>query len=131
MKSKNILYIAATLALLSATGCKKALDLQQKGVYNTDNYFRNQADAVNAITGIYSLLEGEDYIAHAETTFDVASDDYWRSGDHSEDEAIENLTYDASNAQVNYSWKWKYETVNRSTNCILNIPKITQIDAAV
>jgi hypothetical protein len=130
MKSKNILYIAA-LSLLSTTGCKKALDLEQKGVYNSDNYFKTQADAVNAVTGIYSLLEGEDYIGHAETTFDVASDDYWRSGDHSEDEAIENLTYDASNAQVNYSWKWKYETVNRSTNCILNIPKITGIDAAI
>jgi hypothetical protein len=61
----------------------------------------------------------------------VASDDYWRSGDHSEDEAIENLTYDASNAQVNYSWKWKYETVNRSTNCIINIPKITDIDPGI
>ncbi|MDN5289460.1 MAG: carbohydrate-binding protein SusD [Mucilaginibacter sp.] len=130
MKSKNILYITV-LVLLSTTGCKKALDLEQKGVYNSDNYFKTQADAVNAVTGIYSLLEGEDYIAHAETTFDVASDDYWRSGDHSEDEAIENLTYDASNAQVNYSWKWKYETVNRSTNCILNIPKITNIDAAI
>ncbi|MEN0054513.1 MAG: RagB/SusD family nutrient uptake outer membrane protein [Mucilaginibacter sp.] len=130
MKSKNILYIAA-LAMVFTAGCKKDLDLKQQGVYNTDNYFRNQADAINSITGIYSLLEGEDYIAHAETTFDVASDDYWRSGDHSEDEAIENLTYDASNAQVNYSWKWKYETVNRSTNCILNIPKITAIDPAI
>jgi len=130
MKANKILY-AAALAMLFTTGCKKALDLKQQGVYNTDNYFRNESDAVTAITGIYSLLEGEDYIAHAETTFDVASDDYWRSGDHSEDEAIENLTYDASNAQVNYSWKWKYETVNRSTNCILNIPKITAIDPAI
>lgn len=130
MKAKNIIYITA-LVMLFTTSCKKALELDQKGVYNSDNYFKTQADAVNAITGIYSLLEGEDYIAHAETTFDVASDDYWRSGDHSEDEAIENLTYDASNAQVNYSWKWKYETVNRSTNCILNIPKITAIDPAI
>ena len=130
MKAKNILYIA-TVALLFTSSCKKALDLNQKGAYNSDNYFQNEAQAVSAITGIYSLLEGEDYIAHAETTFDVASDDYWRSGDHSEDEAIENLTYDASNAQVNYSWKWKYETVNRATNCILNIPKITSITPAI
>lgn len=130
MKAKNIIYIAA-LVTLCTTSCKKALELDQKGVYNSDNYFKTQADAVNAVTGIYSLLEGEDYIGHAEATFDVASDDYWRSGDHSEDEAIENLTYDASNAQVNYSWKWKYETVNRSTNCILNIPKITNIDPAI
>ncbi|GAA4322550.1 RagB/SusD family nutrient uptake outer membrane protein [Mucilaginibacter gynuensis] len=121
--------MALVITLTSA--CKKALDLDQKGVYNTDNYFRNEADAVNAITGIYSLLEGEDYISHAETTFDIASDDYWRSGDHSEDEAIENLTYDASNAQVRYSWKWKYETVNRSTNCIINIAKITNITDAI
>jgi hypothetical protein len=131
MKAKNIIYTIMALGISFAPACKKALDLEQKGTYNTGNYFRNEADAVNAITGIYSLLEGEDYISHAETTFDVASDDYWRSGDHSEDEAIENLTYDASNAQVRYSWKWKYETVNRSTNCIINIPKITNITEAV
>ncbi|MCC8408210.1 RagB/SusD family nutrient uptake outer membrane protein [Mucilaginibacter sp. UR6-1] len=131
MKAKNIIYMMMAMGITFAPACKKALDLDQKGVYNTDNYFLNEADAVNAITGIYSLLEGEDYISHAETTFDVASDDYWRSGDHSEDEAIENLTYDASNAQVRYSWKWKYETVNRSTNCIINIPKITAISEAI
>lgn len=130
MTSKiNILMLVAVV-LLSAS-CKKNLDLDQKGVYNTDNYFRNETDAVNAVSGIYSLLEQEDYISHAETTFDVASDDYWRSGDHSEDEAIENLTYDASNAQVRYSWTYKYETVNRSTNAIVNIPKITDISADI
>lgn len=130
MKAKLTLYILAAV-VLCATSCKKNLELDQKGVYNTDNYFRNETDAVNAISGIYNLLEQEDYISHAETTFDVASDDYWRSGDHAEDEAIENLTYDASNAQINYSWTYKYETVNRSTNAIINIPKITNISAAV
>jgi len=130
MKSKLTIY-TLLLVVICSTACKKTLDVSQTGVYNTDNYFRNETDAVNAITGIYNLLEQEDYIAHAETTFDVASDDYWRSGDHSEDEAIENLTYDASNAQVNYSWTYKYETVNRSTNAIINIPKITNITAAV
>jgi len=130
MKSKLTLYILF-LTVIATSSCKKDLDLDQKGVYNTDNYFKNETDAVNAISGIYNLLEQEDYISHAETTFDVASDDYWRSGDHSEDEAIENLTYDASNAQVNYSWKYKYETVNRSTNAIINIPKIETMSAAV
>ncbi|HEX8018391.1 RagB/SusD family nutrient uptake outer membrane protein, partial [Mucilaginibacter sp.] len=86
-----------------------------------------EVDAVNAVTGIYSLLEEEDYVGHAEATFDVPSDDYWRSGDHSEDEGIENLTYDASNAAIRYPWKWRYETINRATNCIINIPKITAI----
>jgi hypothetical protein len=130
MKLKiNILLLA--LVVLISTSCKKNLDLDQKGVYNTDNYFKNENDAVNAVSGIYSLLEQEDYISHAETTFDVASDDYWRSGDHAEDEAIENLTYDASNAQVRYSWSYKYETVNRATNAIINIPNITTITESV
>lgn len=130
MKSKIIICNIFILAL-AFSACKKTLDLQQTGVYNTTNYFRNETDAVNVISGIYSLLEQEDYIAHAETTFDVPSDDYWRSGDHSEDEAIENLTYDASNPQVNYSWTWKYETVNRATNAIINIPKITNITPSI
>jgi hypothetical protein len=130
MKSKKVLYIVIGLALFTSA-CKKALDLQQQGVYSSGNYFRNETDAVNAVSGIYSLLEEEDYIGHAETTFDVPSDDYWRSGDHGEDEAIENLTYDASNAAIRYPWKWRYEEINRSTNCIINIPKITSISADV
>ncbi len=130
MKSKILLCIGL-LTTLVLTDCKKALDVQQQGVYTTANYFRNETDAVNSISGIYTLLTQENYIAHQETTFDVPSDDYWRSGDHSEDEPIENLTYDASNAQVNYSWTWKYETVNRATNCIINIPKINNITPAI
>jgi len=130
MKAKLTLYILF-LVVVGTSSCKKDLDLDQKGVYNTDNYFKTETDVVNGVSGIYNLLEQEDYIAHAETTFDVASDDYWRSGDHSEDEAIENLTYDASNAQVNYSWRYKYETVNRSTNIILSIPKIENMSASV
>jgi len=130
MKSNKILYIVITLALFSSA-CKKALDLKQQGVYTSDNYFRNEVDAVNAVNGIYSLLEEEDYIGHAEATFDTPSDDYWRSGDHGEDEGIENLTYDASNAAIRYPYKWRYEEINRSTNCIINIPKITAISADV
>lgn len=130
MKTKHIIYTCLFVVAFS-TACKKNLDLTQKGVYNTDNYFRNETDAVNTISGIYNLLEQEDYISHAETTFDVASDDYWRSGDHAEDEAIENLTYNASNVQLNFSWTYKYEMVNRSTNAIINIPKITNITPAI
>ena len=130
MRSKKIIYTIIVLVLFNSA-CKKALDLEQQGVYTSDNYFRNEKDAVNAVSGIYSLLEEEDYIGHAETTFDTPSDDYWRSGDHGEDEGIENLTYDASNAAIRYPWKWRYEEINRSTNCIINIPKITAISEAV
>jgi hypothetical protein len=130
MKAKLTLY-TLLLFIIGTASCKKDLNLDQKGVYNTDNYFKTETDIVNGVSGIYNLLAQEDYISHAETTFDVASDDYWRSGDHSEDEAIENLTYDASNAQVNFSWRYKYETVNRSTNIILSIPKIIAMNAAI
>ncbi|WP_184543145.1 RagB/SusD family nutrient uptake outer membrane protein [Mucilaginibacter sp. FT3.2] len=130
MKSKISLYISIGL-VLCGSACKKALDLKQQGVYTPDNYFRNETDAVTAVNGIYSLLEEEDYIGHAECTFDTPSDDYWRSGDHGEDEAIENLTYDASNAAIRYPYKWRYEEINRSTNCIVNIPKITSISTDI
>ena len=130
MKSSKILIFSTLLALLG-TACNDNLDLEQKGIYTTDNYFRNESDAVAAIAAIYNYLGQEDYIAHAETTFDVASDDYWRAGDHGEDEAIENLTYDAANAQVNFSWTYKYEMVNRATNALINIPKITAITPAI
>jgi hypothetical protein len=130
MKSKKVLFIIVLLAVFNSA-CKKTLDIKQQSVYTSTNYFQNEVQAVTAVNGIYSLLEEEDYTGHAEATFDTPSDDYWRSGDHGEDEAIENLTYDASNAAIRYPWKWRYEEINRSTNCIINIPKIATISTDI
>ncbi|TWV98872.1 RagB/SusD family nutrient uptake outer membrane protein [Chitinophaga pinensis] len=130
-KNRNKLLIIAAVLFTSMTSCDSILDVTPKGTYTTATYWRNQSDAINGITGIYNVLLEEDFTGHAEFTFDDPSDDQYRAGDHSEDVAIENLTYDAANAQVRFGWRWKYEMINRANSALIYIPKITSIDEAI
>ncbi|WP_343689058.1 RagB/SusD family nutrient uptake outer membrane protein [Chitinophaga sp.] len=107
--------------------CNKELDVDKKGSYTTANYWRNESDAVDGITGIYNILLEEDFTGFGEFVYDNCSDDQYRAGDHPELADIENFTYDASNAAVKAPWKWKYEMLNRSNSALLYIPNITNI----
>lgn len=130
-KNRNKLLITAAVLFTSLTACDSLLDVTPKGTYTTATYWRSQSDAINGVTGIYNVLLEEDFTGHAEFTFDDPSDDQYRAGDHSEDVAIENLTYDAGNAQVRFGWKWKYEMINRANSALMYIPKIATMDDAI
>ena len=127
---QRIKYILVASVLLFA-GCKSVLDVNPKGVYSTSNYWRNQSDAIDGVTGIYNTLLEEDYTGFNEFVFDNCSDDQVRGGDHDYDDVIEDFTYDASTYSVRVGWRWKYETINRSNNVLIYVPKITAIDAAI
>lgn len=111
--------------------CNKVLDVENRGNYTTANYWRNQADAVDGITGIYNILLEEDFTGFGDFVYDNCSDDQFRAGDHPELGDIENFTYDVANSAVKAPWRWKYEMLNRSNSALLYIPNITSIDAAI
>ncbi len=127
---QRIKYILALAALLF-TGCKSVLDVTPKGMYSTGNYWRNQSDAIDGVTGIYNILLEEDYTGFNEFVFDNCSDDQVRGGDHDYDGVIEDFTYDASTYSVRVGWRWKYETINRSNNVLIYVPKIADMDPAI
>jgi hypothetical protein len=128
---KNILVLVGLPAALLVTGCKSVLDIKPKGNYTVDGYWRNQSNAVDAVTGIYNILLEEDYTGFNEFVFDNCSDDQVRGGDHGDDAQIENFTYDAFNPTVVAGWKWKYETINRADNVLIYVPGITAIDPLI
>ncbi|WP_142685021.1 RagB/SusD family nutrient uptake outer membrane protein [Chitinophaga polysaccharea] len=127
---QRIKYILALTGLLF-TGCKSVLDVTPQGLYSTGNYWRNQSDAVDGVTGIYNILLEEDYTGFNEFVFDNCSDDQVRGGDHDYDGVIEDFTYDASTYSVRVGWRWKYETINRSNNVLIYVPKIAGMDADI
>ncbi|MDR6568349.1 MULTISPECIES: RagB/SusD family nutrient uptake outer membrane protein [Chitinophaga] len=126
---QRIKYIL--VATLLFTACKSVLDVSPKGMYSTGNYWRNQSDALDGVTGIYNILLEEDYTGFNEFVFDNCSDDQVRGGDHDYDGVIEDFTYDASTYSVRVGWRWKYETINRANNVLIYVPKITDIDPAI
>ena len=125
------LYIIGLFSILLVASCEDFLSVNSKGIYTEENFFKNEAAVVDAVTGLYGILIVEEYVAHSDYTWDICSDDLFRAGDHAEDEAIETFTFDAGNSMMNEGWRWKYEMVSRANNLLINIPPMTNISAEV
>lgn len=125
------LYITGLLSIFMLASCEDFLSVESKGIYTEENFFKNEEAVVDAVTGLYGILVVEEYVAHSDYTWDICSDDMYRAGDHSEDEAIETFTFDAGNAMLNEAWKWKYEMVSRANNLLNNVPPMTNISQAI
>ena len=125
MKNSNFYKGLFILLTITMVGCKK--DLLESTPYSqstSSTFWRNGTDAVSASNALYSLLGDENLFPHTEQTWDICSDDQWRAGDHGEDQAIEEFTFDASNPQLGFSWSLKYEIISRANAILINVPKI-------
>lgn len=110
---------------ITMVGCNK--DLLESPAYSqatSEIFWRNADDAVAAANSLYTLIGAHNVFGHAEQTWDITSDDQWRAGDHGEDQAIEEFSFEADNPQLNHSWALKYEIVSRSNAVIINVPNI-------
>ena len=120
---KKSIYIS--LSLLVFVACSDDyLDAEPFGQSTSDQFWRNADDAVAAANALYEPMIEEEFYGHSEQTFEICSDDFWRAGDHGEDQAIEDLTFDASNAQLRHSYTFKYEIINRAHAILINVPEI-------
>ncbi|RHJ93647.1 RagB/SusD family nutrient uptake outer membrane protein [Parabacteroides bouchesdurhonensis] len=125
------LYIIGLIGILIFISCNDFLSVDIKGIYTEKNFFKNEEAVVDAVTGLYGILIIEDFVAHGDYTWDVCSDDMFRAGDHSEDEALETFTLDAGNNMLKAGWKWKYEMISRANNLLINVPSMTNITDAI
>ena len=125
MKYTFFTKILFVLAVVSIFGCRKdLLTSTPYGQSTSADFWRNADDAVAASNALYSFIGDEYIFAHTEQTWDICSDDQWRAGDHPEDQAIEEFTYEPSNPQLNDSWSRKYEVISRANAILINVPDI-------
>lgn len=130
MKQYILKSSIALLAVFSLSGCKKdMLETPPYGQSTSADFWRNADDAIAASNALYSFLGDEYVFAHTEQTWDICSDDQWRAGDHPEDQAIEEFTYEPSNPQLNDSWGRKYEIISRANAVLINVPNINMDEA--
>lgn len=119
------------LPLFIVMGCgPDFLEPTPLGESTSADFWRNADDAVAAINAIYEPLRDEDFYGHSEQTFEICSDDFWRAGDHGEDQAIEEFTFDPSNSMLRSSYKLKYEVISRANAALINLPDV-EMDAAL
>ncbi len=127
---KNLIMLLP-VALLFLVGCSDDfLESTPYGQSTSASFWRNADDAVAAANGLYEPLRDEDFYGHSEQTFEICSDDFWRAGDHGEDQAIEEFTFDPDNSQLRFSYRFKYEIVSRANAILLNVPDI-EMDPAL
>ncbi len=108
-----------------AIGCEEEfLESTPFGQATSAGFWRNGDDALAAANAMYEPLEDGNFYGHSEQTFEICSDDFWRAGDHGEDQAIEEFTFDPANSQLRSSYSRKYEIVNRANAVLINVPNI-------
>ena len=121
---KKLLFLSLAIALLSI-GCEEDfLESAPFGQSTSAGFWRNADDALAAANAMYEPLDDGSFYGHTEQTFEICSDDFWRAGDHGEDQAIEEFTFDPGNAQLRFSYSRKYEIINRANAVLINVPDI-------
>ncbi len=127
----NKFWPAILTVVLTMASCDDFLDVKTRGIYTPDNYFKNEAAVVDAVTRLYAQLIQESFSGADDYRWDNCSDDHYRAGDHPQDEAIETFTFDASNSQLRSGWGHKYEVISCANNIILNVPGMDNISEPV
>jgi starch-binding outer membrane protein, SusD/RagB family len=132
MQRKYFIILITTSFFGVLAGCiKDPLDVKPVGSYTTGNFWRNEADVLAGIAGIYNVLTQEEGVGHNLYAYEDASDDISIDGDHADFWEIERFTATPSTYQLRPTWGWAYEQVGRSNNAIIYIPKVPVMDEGI
>jgi len=121
---KKLLFLTIAASIIAVSCEEEFLESTPYAQATSAGFWRNADDAVAAANALYEPLDDGDFYGHGEQTFEICSDDFWRAGDHGEDQAIEEFTFDPANAQLRSAYSRKYEIVNRANAVLINVPDI-------
>ncbi|GHT38663.1 membrane protein [Bacteroidia bacterium] len=126
---KNIMICLPLGIALSLAGCSDFLEPEPKGKFTEDNFFTNQLDAINAVSGIYArILEEDGFVGGDELKYEGCADDVFINSDHDDiDPQVLYFTIRPDNAGLaNRQWPVKYEVVSRANFVLLNVAKMSR-----
>ncbi|MEO1010062.1 MAG: RagB/SusD family nutrient uptake outer membrane protein [Bacteroidota bacterium] len=122
---KATIVLSILFGVLIFMSCEEdILESTPYGQLTSSNFWVNGENVVSATNAIYEPFRFEAFWSHAEHTFSIIEDDQFRAGDHGEDGPIENLTFDPSNAQLQFGWGQKYEMIARANQILINAPDV-------
>ena len=126
---KKILFSVAVLSAgLMFTSCEDRLDVQQKAMSNTTDFYKTDADAKSAITAMYATFNGE--IGGTEGIWNAyimglnySSDDIFAAGgdinDHADFRILNEFRYDPSSSPIRVLYNHIYKAIY-SANLVIN-----------
>lgn len=126
---KKILFSVAVLSAgLMFTSCEDRLDVQQKAMSNTTDFYKTDADAKSAVTAMYATFNGE--IGGTEGIWNAyimglnySSDDIFAAGgdinDHADFRILNEFRYDPSSSPIGTLYNHIYKAIY-SANLVIN-----------
>ena len=127
MKNKffnNLLLIVLSLGFI---GCEDYVDYEASEGYTivADDYFKTSADFESALIGTYDVLQWNIYSV---MIGDMASNNSKCGGESATDviglQKIDDMLHDPVNDQLESTWKWMYEGINRANYLVENKDKL-------
>ena len=113
--------------ILWMNGCSDFLNEPLQGTYSNATFYKTQAHAVLAITGVYNAASFASTDNNLWVFGDVASDDATKgglAGDQSDIQFIDEFTYARNNASIEKVWKRYYEGISRANYLLYYVPAI-------
>lgn len=123
------MVIAGISALTISTGCKKFLEQPVTGILSEDEFYKTDADAMQATTGVYDMMQ-TDYNTVWGSLYMVKlmmSDESNAGGSGPGDQPgyqdLDQFKHDSQNDEVYWTWRMCYYTIYRANKVIA---KVTQ-----
>ena len=132
---KNALTCVLTLGLL--TGCgEKFLDETPRDLVTTENFYRTEADAIQATNAAYSQLSRGGQYNYAlwgigEIMSDNSTTGGGGGGDGAEEQQLDNFNIPTSNPMVSRLWAGCYVGIGAANLALQKVPGISGMSEAI
>ncbi|EFK57657.1 RagB/SusD family nutrient uptake outer membrane protein [Sphingobacterium spiritivorum] len=119
---KKIL-ISLVIGAAALTSCNKFLEILPTSTVAPQNFFRNEAEAEMALTGVYDILaKSGTYGRTIYFELDIADDSFVALSSWTQDLALFN--YNPSDTKVTDLWNYLYTGINRANTLLDNIDRV-------
>ncbi|MFD2571798.1 RagB/SusD family nutrient uptake outer membrane protein [Spirosoma soli] len=130
---KLLNYAAAGLIALSLTACKEFLKEAPEALISEDQYYKTQADAINAVNAVYFLLNSggstiqTPYNTLFNTGMNMAGDDEdpGPGATNPDVRSLSVLAHSSTNLRVYELWQQHYAAIKKANVVLEKIPAIS------
>jgi hypothetical protein len=133
---KNSIIKITTLSLLlviGSTGCKKFLNNEIPGAFPENDFYKTDADVMQAVTGVYDMMQahynsnwGSLYMVKSLLS-DESNCGGSNAGDQPGYQTLDDYTFDATNDKVRDAWRMCYFTIYRANKVINRADDLTPL----
>ncbi|MFA5327196.1 MAG: RagB/SusD family nutrient uptake outer membrane protein [Prolixibacteraceae bacterium] len=122
-------WIPTLIVLILSTACSTSfIDRPQLAVETSDNFYKSETDAVEAVTAVYNYFQAYDFEVHKFEFGDIASDDAEKGGESDNDRPfVKDLEYfraRSDNLTCRGMWNICFIAIFQANNTIANISEI-------